>query len=115
MKTPQKTLALWILFGAIEAAAISTLVACQQPATAAPGATWTARTMPSSQGWESVTYGNGVFVAVAYGSSAAATSPDGITWTARTLPSSQNWVSVTYGNGVFVAVAYNSTAAATSP
>ena len=72
---------------------------------------WTARTLPSSASWNSVTYGNGVFVAVASGT-AAATSPDGITWTARTLPSSASWYSVTYGNGVFVAVAQGSAVAA---
>jgi hypothetical protein len=79
------------------------------------GVTWTARTLPSSANWQSVTYGNGVFVAVAIYSNAAATSPDGITWTARTLPSSASWNSVTYGNGVFVAVAPDSIQAATSP
>jgi hypothetical protein len=79
------------------------------------GLIWTARTLPSSADWYSVTYGNGVFVAVAQNSTAAATSPDGITWTARTLPNTDNWQSVSYGNGVFVAVAYVSTTAATSP
>ena len=73
--------------------------------------TWTARTLPSSSNWRSVTYGNGLFVAVESGGTAAATSPDGVTWTARTLPSSSNWYSVTYGNGLFVAVASGSTAA----
>jgi len=84
---------------------------------AVPGATWTARILPSSQVWRSVTYANGVFVAVGNGT-AVATSPDGITWTDRTMPSSALWWSVTYGNGVFVAVAGGtslSTAAATSP
>ncbi|MBK9502653.1 MAG: hypothetical protein IPO06_25375 [Leptospiraceae bacterium] len=84
---------------------------------AVPGSTWTARTLPSSQVWRSVTYANGVFVAVGNGT-AVATSPDGITWTDRTMPSSALWWSVTYGNGVFVAVAGGtslSTAAATSP
>jgi hypothetical protein len=61
-----------------------------------------------------VTYGNGTFVAVSYGSTAAATSPDGITWTAQTLPISQNWSSVTYGNGTFVAIPDGGTMAATS-
>jgi hypothetical protein len=42
--------------------------------------------LPASTFWqEAVTYGNGVFVAVAY-STIAATSTDGITWTQRTLP-----------------------------
>jgi hypothetical protein len=70
--------------------------------------------MPASATWRSVTYGNGVFVAVAANSAIAATSPDGITWTQRALPSSANWQYVTYGNGVFVAVAANSAIAATS-
>src|SRR5258708_28368085 len=71
-----------------------------------PGSSWTARTLPSSQNWSSVTYGNGVFVAVAYNSTVAATSPDGITPADRALPRSHDWYSVTYGNGVFVWVAY---------
>ena len=79
------------------------------------GVTWTQRTLPVSASWQSVTYGNGLFVAVAYSSSIAATSPDGITWTQRTLPTSPNWRSVTYGNGLFVAVASATSIAATSP
>ena len=77
------------------------------------GAEWVAiqRTLPSNPSWQSVTYGNGKYVAVAYNSNAAAYSTDGITWTAATLPSSTNWVSVTYGNGKFVAVANNGVAA----
>jgi hypothetical protein len=74
------------------------------------------RTLPSSQFWSSVTYGGGLFVAVAgFDSNVATTSTDGINWIQRTLPSSQFWSSVTYGNGVFVAVAANnSSVAATS-
>ncbi|NPV02572.1 MAG: hypothetical protein HPY53_14450, partial [Brevinematales bacterium] len=79
------------------------------------GSTWTARTLPSSALWYPVTYGNGVFVAIASQSDKAATSPDGITWTARTLPSSAYWYSVTYGNGVFVVIGSESDKAATSP
>jgi hypothetical protein len=75
----------------------------------------TQRVLPVSTNWVSVTFGNGVFVAVAYGSSIAATSPDGITWTQRVLPVSTNWRSVTFGNGVFVAVVQSSSIAATSP
>jgi hypothetical protein len=92
-------------------------------ATSQDGITWTARTLPSSKTWSSVTYGNGVFMAVSfdtnYDSTVAATSPDGIIWTARTLPISQYWSSVTYGNGKFVVVGngYNGyqCVAATSP
>ena len=39
------------------------------------GITWTQRALPVSTGWQSVTYGNGVFVAVAGSSAIAATSP----------------------------------------
>ncbi|MTA78115.1 MAG: hypothetical protein F2520_07635, partial [Actinobacteria bacterium] len=46
--------------------------------------TWTARTAAEANSWSSVTYGNGVFVAVAYsGSNRVMTSTDGVTWTAR--------------------------------
>ena len=60
-----------------------------------------------------MTYGNGTFAAVAFGT-VAATSPDGITWTQRTMPATGTWQSVTYGNGTFVAIATNSNIAATS-
>ena len=72
--------------------------------------------MPSSASWNSVTYGNGKFVAVddSNYSTKAAYSEDGITWTATTMPNNASWNSVTYGNGKFVAVAYHSTIAAYS-
>ncbi|MFN7266808.1 MAG: hypothetical protein ACK5VB_04885 [Bacteroidota bacterium] len=57
--------------------------------------------------WSSVTYGNGLYVAVANSGTGnrVMTSPDGINWTSRTSASDNNWNSVTYGNGLFVAVA----------
>ena len=70
--------------------------------------------LPTSAAWQSVTYGDGKFVAVAYRSNKAAYSNDGITWTQTTLPTSTTWQSVTYGNGKFVAVAYDSNIAAYS-
>jgi len=69
---------------------------------------WTARTSALNNGWYSVTYGNGMFVAVG-ASSVVMTSPDGITWTAQTAPEANIWYSVTYGNGMFVAVSWNGT------
>jgi hypothetical protein len=43
---------------------------------ASDGSSWTQRTLPSASAWRSVTYGNGIFVAVAEGpSTIAATSP----------------------------------------
>ena len=67
---------------------------------------WTEGTMPSSQEWESVCYGNGKYVAVSdkYNSNVFAYSTDGINWTQGTMPSNQWWESVCYGNGKFVAV-----------
>jgi hypothetical protein len=68
---------------------------------------WTARTSAADNNWFGVTYGNGLFVAVAGSGSGnrVMTSPDGITWTARTSAADNDWRSVTYGNGLFVAVA----------
>ena len=66
---------------------------------------WTAPTAPSGY-WGSVTYGNGLFVAVGTG---IMTSPDGINWTARTVAGTNSWSSVTYGNGLFVAVGLSGT------
>jgi hypothetical protein len=80
-----------------------------------------ATTAPAG-GWWSISYGNGLFVAVAATTSTTAgiaTSPDGINWTFRTTTApAYYWVAITYGNGLFVALAYtNSTTAgiATSP
>jgi len=50
----------------------------------------------------SITFGNGIFVAVGIGGSAL-TSNDGITWDTHTVPL-EYWASITYGNGLFVAV-----------
>ena len=77
--------------------------------------TITQRTLPATATWSSMTYGKGVFVAVASNSAIAATSPDGVTWTQRTLPTFANWTTVIFGNGLFVATTANSTRAATSP
>ena len=57
--------------------------------------------------WNSVTYGNGLFVAVSAGiaDSQVMTSVDGTNWTRHQTPGAdQLWSSVTYGNGLFVAV-----------
>jgi hypothetical protein len=48
------------------------------------GATWAARTLPSSAGWADVVYGAGTFVAVGSGG-ACATSAAGTTWAAKTV------------------------------
>ncbi|MFM9052271.1 MAG: hypothetical protein ACKOKF_08135, partial [Bacteroidota bacterium] len=74
---------------------------------------WTLRTSAANGNWQSVTYGNGLFVAVGGFSTGTnfrvMTSPDGINWTARTAAVNNQWYSVTYGNGLFVAVAITGT------
>jgi hypothetical protein len=77
-------------------------------------ANWTPRASATEANtWNSVTYGNGLFVAVAYGgTNRVMTSPDGITWTPRTTTGTNDtnwWALVTYGNGLFVAVAGSGT------
>ena len=73
------------------------------------GFTWTSQTSAADNNWRSVTYGNGLFVAVALSGSGdrVMTSPDGITWNIRTSAADNSWHSVTYGGGLFVAAAFS--------
>jgi surface protein len=77
----------------------------------ASGITWTTRTSAADNNWNSVAYGNGLWVAVAFSGTGnrVMTSPDGITWTSRTSAADNNWKSVAYGNGLWVAVAASGT------
>ncbi len=70
--------------------------------TSTNGMTWTVRVMGVAYGLNSITFGNGLFVAV--GNNSIVTSSDGINWTVGTSSTSDNWHSITYGGGVFVAV-----------
>lgn len=65
-------------------------------------ATWSSVNLPANSTWISVTYGNGVFVAVSNDSATAAYSEDGVTWNSFQMPSS-GWYRILFGNGVFVA------------
>lgn len=86
------------------------------------GITWHNSTIPA-QAWQSVTYGNGRFVAVPWAGNTMAKSADGESWQVYSrLPYSGVWESVTYGAGKFVAVVWGeslskpgSLVAATSP
>ena len=69
--------------------------------------------LPSSSLWQSVTFGNNRFVAIAFDSNIAAYSDDGITWTQTTIPTAK-WYSVIFGNNRFVAVAAETNIAAYS-
>ncbi len=72
--------------------------------TSPDGVTWTSRTSAVDNIWNSITYGNGLFVAVSTnGTDRVMTSSDGITWTSHT-PAALQLISVTYGQGLFVAV-----------
>ncbi len=81
---------------------------------------WTPVDVGTDVSWYSVTYGEGIFVAVGVGSyvnggyvtteKLAMTSHDGINWTRRETPPSRSsgspwWVAVKHANGQFVAVA----------
>jgi len=78
------------------------------------GVAWTSgSTMPSSDFWADIAFGDGRFVAVAGGtgstSTKAAYSTNGTTWTAATLPgSATRWNKIVFGGGGFTAFAYNS-------
>ena len=65
------------------------------------------RTSAANNSWQSVCYGNGLFVAVADTGTGnrVMTSSDGINWTTRTSAADNGWQSVCYENGLFVAVA----------
>ena len=78
------------------------------------GVTWTSgNTLPSSDFWADVAFGNGTFVTIAGGtgstSTKAAYSTNGTSWTASTLPGvATRWNKIVYGGGAFTAFAYNS-------
>ena len=59
--------------------------------------------MPVKAYWQSITYGNGKFSAVAT-NAYHAFSIDGKNWSFSTMPNNKNWQSVAYGNNYFVAV-----------
>jgi hypothetical protein len=83
------------------------------------GMSWSAAVTIPTANWQDITFGQGLFVAVATSSNIVITSQDGITWTQQSLPSSATWSSVTFANiskpGKFLVVAGgtgNSTATA---
>jgi uncharacterized delta-60 repeat protein len=70
------------------------------------GVDWTQQTADGGnldKGFNNVTFDNGKFVAVGYGS-LIQTSSDGITWTDHSFSSSKHLYNVGYGNGLWVAV-----------
>jgi hypothetical protein len=91
----------------------STNATYQTVAGAIAGSTWTASGSGTGKSnLTSITYGNGIYVAVggASGTASAVQSSDGVTWIDRsaniTALSGGNYGAVTYGAGVFVAINY---------
>ena len=74
-----------------------------------PGVDWVDGTPAVSKKWTGITFGNGLFVAVASDSAGATDlamfSTNGIDWTSGVTPSTiGDWVDVAFGAGVFCAV-----------
>jgi hypothetical protein len=73
--------------------------------TSTDGVTWTSRTPSEAMWFQAISYGNGLYVAVArFGTNRIMTSPDGITWTSRPTNINPTFSGVAYGNGIWVAV-----------
>lgn len=105
------------IFGGGKFIAISTSTSHSTSST--DGINWEYDPIGIIQNWQSVAYGNGVYVAVGYSSSDGASSQgaissDGRNWSSTTLPASSLWHSITFGGGKFVAVARSSATAAVS-
>jgi predicted RecA/RadA family phage recombinase len=68
---------------------------------------WALQGSAADINWCDVTYGNGMYVAVADDGiiNSVMSSPNGINWTIRAAAAANSWKAVTYGNGLFVAVA----------
>jgi hypothetical protein len=73
--------------------------------TSTDGVSWISRTPSEPMWFQDISYGNGLYVAVArFGTNRIMTSPDGITWTSRTTAINPTFSGVAYGNGIWVAV-----------
>lgn len=82
--------------------------------------TSTARQFVDNTSWSSISFGNGVWIAITEGNNTTANngsivnrSTDGIIWTQENIPIG-GWVDITYGNGKFVVVAKDSKTAYSS-
>jgi len=110
-----------VAYGSPEATPYFVAVSSSQNAAySTDGITWTTgTTLPSSDVWSSVAFGDNTFVAVAGDSATATTSAaystNGTTWTAATMPgAAAKWISVSYGGGLFMAFEYGGTRTAIS-
>jgi hypothetical protein len=81
------------------------------------GKNWALGTVPSQSvgGWASVTYGNGVFVAVGPNNIAMYSIDNGQNWVLVSCQYCTSWYSVTFGAGRFVAVGYTPSVSTYTP
>jgi len=99
-------------FVAVSASGAPFVMASKNPTVA-----WTtASSVPFGSHLSSVTYGNGLYVAVIIGAPyvVTATDPTGV-WSIARSPQVSFWQSVVYANGLFVAVGFASVMTATDP
>jgi hypothetical protein len=78
--------------------------------TSTDGINWTSQTQTEANQWSSITYGNGLFVAVSSnGSNPIMASRNGEEWTPLAAPESNSWWDIHYASGRFVAVSFDGT------
>jgi hypothetical protein len=70
------------------------------------GINWQFITLTNNYLWNSIAFGNNLFVAVS-SEGKVMTSSDGSTWTLRTAPVIAQWTSIIFGNNLFVVVSNN--------
>lgn len=90
-----------------------------QAASSFDGENWTLRTMPSSQKWNDVAYGEGRFVAVSGTGNVSAYSTNGTSWTEVSMPAygdstDNEYVGIAYGKNKWIALANSNNVVAES-
>jgi hypothetical protein len=73
------------------------------------GNTWDSMSLPSSNTWSGIAFGDGRWVIISSGGMTSTTAlysiNNGEGWKSTTMPSASTWSHVVYGNGKFVAIA----------
>jgi hypothetical protein len=67
------------------------------------GINWTKASLPSADYWQTVAYGNGVYVAIANSSAAVSVSSDASNWSSQNIFFNQ-WNSIIYHNNIFITI-----------
>jgi hypothetical protein len=85
-----------------------------QAAYSSNGTSWTPVTLPVTNTWKKIVYGNGKFIAIPTTGTSAIYSIDGITWVSTTLPVSLTWTDIAYGHGLFYVIASGTNSSVTT-